>query len=143
MDMSFGKFKGKPVARVLLTKPDYFKWMDSNGLQNKSEFKFMQKLLKILNDKPFNSVRCSGTCKGANVPTRLSLYKGRFNNEIWFCDSCDPYSKGAFPGDLNTIRSYEGFISIGQTDFLIKIYCKAKGVPKRKTKQALKIYFDY
>lgn len=144
MDMTFGKFKGKPVAWVLLNKPDYFFWMKREGIEHRKEYQFMLSVVKTLNEKPFSKVRCSGECKGANTPTRLSLYQGRYNMEIWFCDSCDLYYQGANLGKLSTIKRYEEFISLGdQTDLLIKIFCKAKGVPERKTKKALQKYFGY
>ncbi len=141
--MSFGKYRDKEVAWVLLKDPGYFKWMQQKGMQNKSEYKFMLEILKRINSKSYSKVRCYGTCNGSNTPTRLSLYKGMFNIECWFCDECDPYSQGATPGTLNTISKYDEFIRHSQSELLIKVFCNAKGVPNRRTKNALKQYFGY
>jgi uncharacterized protein (DUF3820 family) len=143
MDFSFGKYKGKAVAWILLSKPDYFLWMKSKGMNNKAEYKFMLKLLETLNSKSFNGVKCIGRCNGSNPVTRLSLYNGQYNGEYWFCDKCDPYSSGALPGKLTTIRKYSEIIGSRYSELLIKSYCIAKSVPKRKTKAALKSYFNY
>lgn len=143
MDMSFGKHKDKAVAWVLLTKPDYFLWMKKKELQDKKEYQFMLDLLKIFNSKPFNKVKCNGACNGANTPTKLSLYRGNYNLEYWFCDECDPYSQGAMNGTLSTVSNYQDIIGHKQSEFLIKAFCLAKSVPERKTKKALKEYFEY
>lgn len=143
VDMSFGKHKDKAVAWLLLTKPDYFMWMKQKGMQDKPEYRFMLNLVQKLNSKPFNKAKCNGTCNGANTPTRLSLYKGIFNLEYWFCDECDPYSQGAMSGTLSTVSKYEDIIRHRQSQTLIKTFSRAKGVPERKTKKALQEYFDY
>ncbi|MCW9133888.1 hypothetical protein OF830_23930 [Bacillus paramycoides] len=143
MKMSFGKHKDKEVAWVLLTDPGYFTWMKQKGMQTGSEYQFMLEILEKLNSKPYSHVKCFGTCDGSNTPTRLSLYKGMYNLAYWFCDECSPYSQGANSGTLSTISKYDEFIRHRQSDLLIKIFCNAKGVPKRKTENALKQYFGY
>ncbi|RFB53691.1 hypothetical protein [Bacillus thuringiensis] len=143
MHMSFGKHRDKEVAWVLLKDPGYFKWMQQKGMQQKSEYQFMLEILKRLDSKPYSKVRCYGTCNGSNTPTRLSLYKGMFNFEYWFCDECDPYSQGANLGTLSTINKYDEFIRHSQSELLINVFCNAKAVPNRKTKNALKQYFGY
>lgn len=144
MDFSFGKHEDKSVAWVLLSHPDYLKWMKEQGMTDKKEYQFALKLLQILEEKPFSKVRCSGSCKGSNDVTRLSLYQGRNNMNMWFCDSCDPYECGAISGKLSTIKTFNAFLNNGtQKNGLLKTYCKAKGVPDRKTNASLKTYFGY
>lgn len=143
-DMQFGKYKNKAVAWVLLEDPGYFVWMIRKKMTDKQEFKFMIKLINILDNKPFSGVKCRN-CKGNNEVAGLSLYKGRYNGDYWYCDQdeCDPYSSGASPGKLSWISEYFEFINHDQSKRLIKLFSKAKGVPSRKTKSALKTYFDY
>lgn len=144
MNFTFGKYKDKPVAWVLLSNPDYFKWMKKEGITDKKEYQFALELLQTLEAKPFSGARCSGGCKGANIPTRLSLYQGRNNMDMWFCDSCDPYECGAILGKLSTISRFNEFVNCGsQKNGLIKTYCKAKGVPSKKTSSSLEAYFGY
>lgn len=53
LDMSFGKYKDKAVAWVLFTHPNYFSWMQRNGMTSKKEYQFMLELVKNFNAKPF------------------------------------------------------------------------------------------
>ena len=46
MDFTFGKHDGKPVAWVLLSQPDYFKWMKRKEMTDKEEYLFALKVLK-------------------------------------------------------------------------------------------------
>ncbi|MDY7993400.1 hypothetical protein UY286_21415 [Paenibacillus polymyxa] len=143
MDMTFGKYKDKPVAWVMIEKPDYFDWMRSKGMEDKAEFKFMIELLQKFDAMAFSNESCNGKCKGQNPVTRFSLYKGRYNMPYWFCDDCDPYSHGALPGRLSTISSMSQAMNHRDRDNLVKLFAKAKGIPSRKTKKALKDFFNY
>ena len=50
--MSFGKYKGKQVAWVLIEDPGYFAYLEREGA-NRDELIFAHELLKKLNQKPF------------------------------------------------------------------------------------------
>lgn len=143
MEMTFGKYKDKPVAWVMFEKPDYFIWMRSEGMTDKNEYKFMQQLINKFDSKPFSNQKCNGRCPSKNAPTRFSLYKGRYNMPYWFCDGCDPYSQGALPGRLSTIKSIGEAMLHQDRKHLVKHFANAKGVPTRKTKKALKDFFGY
>ena len=144
MDMSFGKYKDKAVAWVMLEHIDYFLWMRSKDLTDRTEYVFFKKLAQIFDDKPFSEVQCDGSCKGANPVTRLSLYSGQFNYlEYWWCNDCNPYESGAVASKLSTVSSLYEISSLNNKKDVVKVFARAKGVPKRKTKIALQQYFDY
>ena len=138
MDMSFGKYKGKPVAWVLIEHFDYFTWMKDKQMCNYNEFQFFIELLNTLDSLPFK-VTCCHCHK--NTVTSLSLYKGNYNGHYWFCDDCDPYSMGAASGNLTMIHQITKAPFID--DMLIKAFYLAKGGPQRKTKKSLKDFFGY
>lgn len=143
MKMTFGKHQDKYVAWVLLEHPDYFHWMHSKAMTDKTEFKFAMRLIQTFDSKPFSNVRCHGECKGENSVTRLSLYNGKYNMPYWFCDKCDPYTHGATPGKLSSMSSMaQAFNHSGHKE-LVKLFANAKGIPARKTEKALKMYFGY
>lgn len=141
--MSFGKFKGKAVAWVMIEKMDYFRWMDSKGMTDKPEYQFMLKLVNKFDNKPFSEVHCAGSCDRVNEVKVLSLYNSRYNIPYWFCDQCDPYVTGARDNTLSFISSMNSVINHPDKDRLIKLFAQAKGMPKIKTKQALKEFFAY
>jgi len=144
MNMSFGRYEGKPVAWVLLEDFQYFTWMDSNGMREYQEIKFAIQLACAFDKLPFKNVICRGTCNGQNPVTRLALYNGMYNGEHWFCDKCDPYRNGAFSGTLTYINKVEEVVGCGKDlQIIIKAMANAKGVPRRKTSRSLKIFFGY
>lgn len=143
MDMSFGKYVGKPVAWVLLEDVQYFFWMVDSGLSEKIEIKFALKLINIFDELPFKNVKCHGKCKGENTVTRLSLYNSQYNYQNWFCDKCDPYNNGSFSGKLTYISKFSHVLYEKDSQTIIKAMASAKGVPQRKTSKALKEFFGY
>lgn len=143
MDMSFGKYKEKAVAWVLLEDPQYFAWMGNNGMSGKREYIFAMQLINIFDNKPFINARCNGRCGGQNPVTKLTLYASTYNGEYWFCDKCDPYSNGANSGKLTGIRTFAQAMAYRDSDLIIKAMASAKGVPQRKTKNALRDFFGY
>ena len=143
MDMSFGKYKGKPVAWVLLEDPEYFAWMKNNGMDGRSEFVFARRLINTFDNMLFKNVKCNGRCSGQNPVTRLTLYAGIYNGAYWFCEECDPYDSGANSGKLTAITTLSQAMGYRDSDLIIKAMSIAKGVPQRKTKKALKDFFGY
>ena len=142
MNMSFGKYKGKPVAWVMFKDINYFLWMQHKKMQDKQEFGFMLKLLKEFDQMPIINAKCKGECRGQNPVVKLVLYNNTCNGPYWFCDKCDPYFLGATPGKLSEIRCSGGTFSYCKPD-IFKIVANAKGFPKRKTENALKNFFGY
>lgn len=143
MKMTFGKYENKPVAWVLLTDPGYFYWMREKQMKNYKEYKFAIELIKVLDSLPYKNVKCMGECGGENPVTRFTLYKNKFNGEYWFCDSCDPYSKGAISGNLHSISEFSTVFGHKDQEYIIKAIVSAKGAPKIKTEKALANFFGY
>ncbi len=146
MEMSFGRYRGKPVAWVMIEDIGYFKWMKSQQMTDKPEYKFLLKLVSKFDSKPFSEERCCGSCKGKNTVTRLSLHSNKYNGlNLWWCDKCDPYESGATKGSLNTISKVSDIVRMrkDERNILMKLFASAKGVPKTKTKKALGNFFDY
>lgn len=141
MNMSFGKFKDKPVAWVMIEKPQYFAWMKKNRMDNNREYLFMKDLLTKLNAMPFIN-KCWGNCP--NPVTRLSLYDGTYSGEYWFCATCRPTKAGAMDDKLTSISILsESILTHKDAGDIIKAFAKAKGIPSRKTETALKQFFGY
>ncbi|WP_459481914.1 exodeoxyribonuclease X C-terminal domain-containing protein [Clostridium saccharoperbutylacetonicum] len=143
MDMKFGKYKDKAVAWVLLEDPNYFHWMQSQGMDSKQEYRFAMNLINKFDQMPYTYARCHGECKGEHQVTKLSLYSGMFNGDYWFCDRCSPYDCGAMAGKLSVVARFSQVLGHSQSKEIIKAMAKAKGVPDRKTKPALKNFFGY
>lgn len=142
MNMRFGKYRGKPVAWVLIEKPKYFLWMKEKGLDKYPEYSFALSLIEKLDAMPF-AVRCSGAMGCENPVTRLTLYRQQFNGAHWFCDCCDPYKKGATDGYLFSVRKVSEVLCHEQIDDIIMAFYQAKGGLKIKTEAALRSFFEY
>lgn len=140
--MSFGKYKDKAVAWVLLEDPYYFIWM-GNNMANKAEYMFAMGLIRKFDSKPFIKAKCIGGCKGSNHVTRLSLYNGIYNGNYWFCDKCSPYECGAISGYLTEVRTFSQTLNNRDAAYILKAMANAKGMPERRTKKALKDFFGY
>src|SRR5690606_41071399 len=105
MNITFGKHKDKSTELILLTEPDYVKWVlnksDASGplLKIKNEF---NRLIEIFDKK--NLIK---KCNGCGEPaTRFSFYNGTIDPMVW-CLKCDPYSQGAIEGKLNILNKYK------------------------------------
>ena len=143
MNMTFGKYKDKPVAWVLINDPSYFSWMRSKGMDNWREYIFALDLVRRLDELPFVNTRCHGSKGCSNEVSRLTLYKGQFNGAYWFCEECDPYNMGAVSGALSSVRTAASILQHSQASDILKAMFKAKGGPERKTEAALKKFFKY
>ena len=151
MLVSFGKHKGKTVARLVTKEADYVKWVlgqpDATGglARLRSE---MIRLIHIFDSKPI-----IGTCyhRGCErPPTRFSAYVGAEGGLFAWCDLCDPYEAGAFPGRLAIVRSYkDGLQHVESTcegrkagyRAIIREMAIRKGLPKRSGEAALDGFF--
>lgn len=143
MNMTFGKYSGKPVAWVLLQDSSYFSWMRAQGMDKRREYIFALDLVKRLDKMPFVNARCHGSKGCSNEVSQLTLYKGQFNGAYWFCEECDPYNMGAVSGALSSVRTVASILQHSQASDILKAMFKAKGGPERKTEAALKKFFNY
>lgn len=95
-----GKYSGKTIEHVLLTKTDYINWALKQKKPSGWLIEFIacaRELIKIFDSKPY---KCS--CFGLNclqAPTRVSIHQGSLGLMAW-CDSCSPRLAGV---DLSTI----------------------------------------
>lgn len=142
MDMSFGKYQGKPVAWVVLKDPAYIYWMYTKKMNQRSEYEFAFRLIEKFDSMPFVNERCNGSCMGKNKVTRLSLYNGRYNLSYWFCDECDLRSAGAL-ASLRGVSKISEVLSHPDCNQIVAVFAKAKGAPDRKTSSSLKSFFNY
>jgi hypothetical protein len=145
MKFSVGKHSGKDTRYVLLKDPDYVRWTLnqanlSGGLL--AARKDLQLKKAQFDAKPFVA-KCFGNCKKPS--TRASVYLGSPDLFVW-CDSCDPYSRGALQGKLDIVRSYDDALKhVEYTCGNNKAYMKdiirqlatAKGMPARFTASAI------
>ncbi|HDR9019336.1 TPA: hypothetical protein QDB15_006668 [Burkholderia vietnamiensis] len=145
MKLTFGKYKGTEARKLLFDDPAYVRWLlgesgASGGmLAAQKEF---TRLIAALDKKPFAG-DCAGGCK--QPATRASAYANSPTLFSW-CDDCDPYSKGALPGKLRTVRTYadaERHVNLtaeghrATLKAIIRELAMEKGMAKRFTASAL------
>lgn len=108
------------------------------------EYKFAIDLAQKLDSKPFSNVRCMGEQGCTNVVRYLSLYKGQYNGNYFFCGSCDPYIQGAMSGTLGSRVSIVSD-SYGKQyrEDILNAVAEAKGLTGRRTEKKLKEFFGY
>lgn len=94
--------------------------------------------VKTFNAKPFVAPCCG--CK--DTSTRASAYRGDSGLMFW-CDDCDPYSRGAVAGRLAIIQTFGEAIShVAYSNArdderkIIRALAEGKGCPKRLTQAA-------
>ncbi len=138
MIITFGKKKGVEVGKVLLKDPDYIAWAlnQSNSGPMGALQTEAKRLIAKFGTKPLTTV-CHG-CKGN--ATYFTAYANNANSLYSWCDTCNPYSSGANPGKLTSIRSFSdamahiayscGNLKKGKTA-IVKAMAEAKGLPKR------------
>lgn len=150
MSITFGKYRGRSVAEVVLKDPSYIVWMLREGDPGETLAKVCEEarhLIAIFNGKPI-AKKCGGD--GCNdTATHLTVYGGNVNTRFW-CDNCDPYSAGASPGKLSVVRTYGDAIQHvdwscgGRKAFyevLIRTLAQAKGLPERATAKRIGEFF--
>lgn len=90
MRLSFGKFKGYSLERVLLTEPSYTFWMlnvENPDRYFKSIRNEIYRLIGIFDQKPMLE-KCEDC---GQMSTRLSITRGGHEVFYW-CDDCRPRS---------------------------------------------------
>lgn len=142
MNMSFGKYKDKSVAYILFNDLGYFRWMESQGMESKAEYKFAMGLLNKLDSMPFANVKCMGECDN-NLVSRISFYIGNPSAAQYYCENCDPYRSGANLGKLYFVKKVKDIPKGKEQNKMFQVYSTAKGIPKRKTENTLADFFGY
>lgn len=138
MIVSFGKHEGKSVELLVLKEPDYIKWVV--GQEATGPLLAVQReanrLIRVFDSKPFVA-KCL-KCK-RNDATRVSLYQGK-SDPYWWCDKCNPLSRGADPSKIRIAIGYEGLLyhvecTCGgrKSDYrnVVRKVAELKGLPKR------------
>lgn len=139
MLLSFGKHNGKSVEELILKNADYIQWILSQNApkgQMGMVAKEAQRLIAKFNQKQFSVVCAHSKCE--SIATRCSVYGPNIQCVFW-CDNCNPYSRGACEGKLQIIRTYQDAIDHvnvwckGKNDLskLIQNIAKGKGLPSR------------
>jgi hypothetical protein len=150
MVIKFGKHRNRSVEMLLLSDPDYVKWIvenqdDSGGVPDvRLE---VQRLITKFNLKPFQ-VKCAGCHE--KTATRISLYRNDFTPMFW-CGDCDPYDWGAAPGTLTVTSDYLFMIDHNRRTTggsrksyknLIGLVAEAKGFTIPLTEKRVKLFFS-
>jgi hypothetical protein len=149
--ITFGKYKGETIAKLILKEPGYVKWMleesDASGPMARVVAE-VKRLIKVFDEKPL-IVSCSGS-RCQRRATRCSAYRGSPDLLQW-CDECDMYDAGAVGGRLTEVRTYRDALkhieftdngtTTGYRD-IIKSLAKRKGLPDRVGAKQIADFFS-
>lgn len=141
MQVEFGKHVGKSVEFLMLKEPSYIKWVleqqSPTGAMAKVK-SYIQQLIEIFDKKPFTGKQCCAKkCK--QPATRFTVYLDNLD-PCWWCNTCDPYQKGANSGKLQSPINYrsalqhvELYCRNRKSDYtdIIKMISHAKSLPNR------------
>jgi len=150
MLMQFGKHQGRSLELMVLTDPDYVRWILTQTADSRN-FSYLQQDVRRLIDR-FDAIPFRERCRGSDCgrpATRASVSRGNIGLVCW-CDDCDPYQQGAGPGHLQIIARY--FDALSHVDFycngrkdiretLITKLARAKGAPTRITESGAEAFF--
>jgi hypothetical protein len=131
MEIGFGRHRGMPVERLVVTQADYVDWM--LGVQDpspslKDARDEVIPLLRRFDRIPFQ-VQCEG-CECTQAATRCAVYVGTASPSFW-CGACNPYQQGASRGKLRIVRTY------AEALVYVRCECGNKRQPKRDLVRAL------
>lgn len=138
------------MEELVLKEPTYVKWLIKQTVSGpllamKNE---ANNLIQKFDDKPYKIKCCGQNCDKA--ATRLSVYQDNVS-PYWWCDTCDPYEKGANNGKLKILRKYtdallhiQFFCNDNKKDCknLIKVMAQGKGLPLRVGEQQAQAFFS-
>jgi hypothetical protein len=148
VNIGFGKFLDLTPEQLVLKEPKYVRWLLESELSGSALGLTQQienTLLPLFDRKPILE-DCHRCKQSAFYATGYCRNSGLI---YWWCDECDPYSAGAFPGKLIWICSYREALDFAltsgsrKTDYkrTIAVITKAKGGPARVTEQAAAKFF--
>jgi hypothetical protein len=147
MRLSFGKFNGFLLERILLTEPSYTFWLlnvEKPDRYLKTLRNTIHRLIGIFDQKPILK-----KCQECGQPaTRLSI-TARGYELLYWCDDCRPRSLEYYGEKLDVvqslmsalcleIRSPKGYFE-SNTPLLALAY--SKGLPNPLTDRALEAFF--
>ncbi|AZU64411.1 hypothetical protein [Neobacillus mesonae] len=141
MNFSFGKYKGKPVAWVVIEDPDYISWFIRQEMKHRKEYGFSIEIIKRFDEIPFSNASCCARYHCQNPVEYLCLYDLEYSGENWVCDYCDPWSLWVRENKLTTVNKYEETIGLRNRAKIIKAFARAKGLPERITEKGLREFF--
>jgi exodeoxyribonuclease X-like protein len=136
--VDFGKHQGRVVEELILKDPDYVRWILDQPSARGSLAEVAEeamRLIAIFDSKPF--IR---PCCGTNCPkqaTRGMVY-GRIPEPLFWCDDCNPRSKGVLWGTPRPVPAYRIICMLAwgsghpsERKNLIRNLARAKGLPDR------------
>jgi hypothetical protein len=107
-----------------------------------------RRLISLFDKKPILK-KCFGhNC--SNIATRCTVYNINVEGPFWWCDTCDPYQRGALGGKLQALITYSQAISHvdmycrgRKEDYqsIIRSMAEAKGLPARVGKVQAAAFF--
>ena len=118
MKVGFGKHSDREISWVVVKMPDYVVWMNSEKRKGEGLARALaeaKRLIQRFDSKPFVKKCCS--CQEA--ATNCSVYLENVQ-PMWWCDNCDPYSRGAEYGKLQFIRRYSDALSH------VELFCRGR-----------------
>jgi hypothetical protein len=146
--ITFGKYRGIYLPRLMITKPYYIIWLFENSaaICNLHSLKIF---IRLFNERPFVNRSCSHCGIRA---TRLSLYMHDPSLRIlWWCGQCDSSSSGGDSGRLKVIHSYKDVVCNAKDwcgapnqncSRLIREMFNAKGIDGNLTDKKLRAFFN-
>lgn len=155
MIMGFGIHSSKTVENVVLTHPDYVKWMLDNIEKASYQKRFVNgakkqvnRLINIFDKKPTmckcNTIGCNNTAENA------IFFSSVVSNHKWLCNECLG-GKHSTLGRYKIVRTYRNALSYVEKncknagsnyELIIKYLAEAKGLPSRFTETDESSFFN-
>lgn len=147
MKFPFGKHRGKSFELLMLKEPDYILWVLSNVKDKPAVTAEIHRLMGKFDSKPVLRQCMGSKCKA--TASYCTVYQGNVVSPVWWCDNCNPHSKGANAGKLYRIETYHDalehcslFCSRKESfKSLIKSIAEAKGLPSRVGEKQAQAFF--
>lgn len=141
-------FRANPV--LLLRHPDkvleVLRAEATHGSPMENKAAALRQLIILFDRIPFTK-----KCCGCSQPATYCTVHGE-KLDLWgWCNVCDPFCYGAFPGKLQFIRSFDDAVHHvrsrcknrkGDLKCLVRKLGEAKGVPKHLTEGRARRYFE-
>ncbi|NNJ24347.1 hypothetical protein [Alienimonas chondri] len=151
MKITFGKYDGKTLEQILLTDPAYVRQILSVSDPDddlKAVIAEAWRMIELFEAKPLTGMCYKINC--GKAATRIFLYIGSPALTFW-CDKCDPYSRGATQGKLREVKEYldvEDYVARyfkgrkSDLQVIFRAVLEAKEGPKPVTERAAKAFFS-
>jgi len=151
MNITFGKYNGKSIERLILTEPDYILWILEQTTTMGPVAKIQPEVKRLMTI--FDKKRLQNKCLGCGkIATYCSAYMVNLRSLYWWCDECDPYQNqnGAISGKLHILRTYQDVIKNvrplpggekSDLKLLIKAISESKGLARPINDNNVKSFF--